>query len=144
LRPVRALVILASRTAGGGSAGSRDKHAILLFFGGVFRNMNQERRSRPRHQVDLKATIVFPMAYREIALLNISKTGALVEVFDIKGFFVGARGILQAAVSEAQRTIDLGAIVVRWVQGKRVGLELRHVSGEAEQVLHDMVNLMSG
>ena len=106
--------------------------------------MNKERRSRPRHQVDLKATIVFPMAYREIALLNISMTGALVEVFDIKGFFVGARGILHAAVSEAQRTIDLGAVVVRWVQGKRVGLELRHVNGEAEQVLHDMVNLMSG
>ena len=106
--------------------------------------MNQERRSRPRHQVDLKATIVFPMAYREIALLNISTTGALVEVFDIKGFFVGARGILQAAVSEAQRTIDLGAVVVRWVRGKRVGVELRHVSGEAEQVLHDMVTLMSG
>jgi hypothetical protein len=84
------------------------------------------------------------MAYREIALVNISMTGALVQVFDIKGFFVGARGILQAAVSEAQRTIDLGAVVVRWVQGKRVGVELRHVSGEAEQVLHDMVNLMSG
>lgn len=103
--------------------------------------MNTERRSRQRHQVDMKATIVFPMAYREIALLNISRSGALVEAFDIKGFFVGARGILQSVVLEARRSVDLGAIVVRWVHGKRVGLEFRHVGDEADQVLQDMVKL---
>lgn len=88
--------------------------------------------------------MVFPMACRDVSLLDISANGALVEAIDARGFAMGARCSLGAHRAEDRQVLVVDAIVVRCMEGRCVGLKFRNISPGAEKALRQLIAINLG
>jgi hypothetical protein len=91
-----------------------------------------ERRHFPRYPLHRHGVVVFPMACRDVSLLDISANGALAEAIDARGFARGARCSLGVLGAEDGQVLVIDAIVVRCMEGRCVGLKFRYISPRTE------------
>ena len=106
--------------------------------------IDNERRHFPRFPFHARAIVVFPMTYRDVTLLDISTNGAFVEAIDAREFFVGARCALRVLGVAVRQVLEVDAIVMHCMDGRRFGLGLHNIGPGAEKALRRLIEMNLG
>jgi hypothetical protein len=106
-----------------------------------------DRRRLPRYPCHWQATVVFPAIYRNVTVLDLSLSGALIEPVatrNMEGFAPRATCTVRIRTANGEDVLDLCAIVARLSADGRVGLVLREGSLRAQRILHRLIEIDFG
>ena len=106
---------------------------------------NAERRRAPRFSFREQAVAVFslPVLHRDLALLDISMTGARVEAANPQGIVLGAKCSIRLPSANESQPVEIDAVVVRRAGTNRFGLEAHHMSPSARNAVRRFEQLTS-
>jgi hypothetical protein len=93
--------------------------------------MTANNRSFPRHELGSPAVILLPGFYVDATALDVSQSGALIEVPDIRLIPRNATCVIRLLSANSRQLVEFQARVVRFAGTRRIGFQNRNVSAGA-------------
>lgn len=97
-------------------------------------------RKFKRQQTRFPAVIVFPGFYLDAATIDVSESGALIEIIDVRLVARNAECVLRLLSDNGRQLVELPARIVRISGTRRFGLQTNGISPGALVVLRNLID----